>query len=243
MNIRLTLVLLLILAALSASLHAELIPLFNENFDDSPPYQDGSRLPLVPGEVKYGRWLSDGITGDASMLISVENFLSAPQGLALRVGPFAGEASATSVFGELPDSSSNLASIRWKINFCFEDGVIDTPPFFSVRDTDGKNVALLYIGDGGVLRPNNIDCGIIISPGVWYTLEIVMPFSPNPDLKNTYTLSVSENKAEKAEVIYFKELNFFEPSRSGKYAYATVNMRDKSNSLFLDDWQVTAGEN
>lgn len=226
--------------AAATPLFAEPVVLFDENFDETPPYKNGGRLPIEPGDLPFGRWHSNATAGNATLLVSQENFLSQPRSLALRVGSGTGEASATGVFAELPETVAADAPLRWRVSFCFEDLSFDTPPFFAVRDTEGKNIALVYIGDGGFLLPNNVDSGVTIEPRTWYTLEIVLPAQPAPNVKDTYTVNIMENGGEQ---IYSKALGFFGPSASGKYAYATVNMKDQSNVLFLDDWRVTVGDN
>ena len=240
MSIRFTLPRVLALSLAAATpLFADPAVLFEANFDETPPYKNGGRLPIEPGDLQLGRWYSNTTSGNATSLVSQENFLSQPRSLALRVGAGTGEASATGVFAELPETVAADARLHWRVSFCFEDLSFETSPFFAVRDTEGKNIALVYIGDGGFLLPNNVDSGIKIEPRTWYTLEIVLPAQPAPNVKDTYSLNISANGGEQ---VYSKELGFFAPSASGKYAYATVNMKAPSNVLFLDDWRVTVGD-
>ena len=221
---------------LSSSSPGDTTFLFDEHFDNSPPYKNGGLLPMDESKMHYGHWHSEKSSGNASMTITGEKFASAPWALALRVGNDSGTSSVAGAFGGL-DSVATDSLIRWEISFYLESSTLDKAPFFAIRDADGKNLSLLYIDNGGLLRPNNEDSGVSITQGQWYRLEVILPANAAALTDPRYAMNIYDLASN--EIIYSGSLRLFGAPPFAASSYATVNMSATSNVLYLDDWRVT----
>lgn len=214
--------------------------IFQENFDNSPPYTDGGAVPYGYGQINYGRWVNvNGTDATATTPTTVNN--SPTRALELEKGG-TGDASVIGYFGENNTASyTTTESINVRFAFNLADNTY-------VEMYVGANTAvlgLLNIGSGGGDTGrvtgnfnNTVSTGIPINLDEWYYIDILMSGSPADN--GGYSFSVYESDGV-TQVGATLSGAFFVPAESTSvYEYIRfINYGTANSSVYFDDISVT----
>lgn len=191
-----------VIVLVGAPLEAETV--FEANFDDTPPYQEGARLPITP-DALGGKWYSDNVPG-LPIVVSGEASLSAPCSLLLEnTGQgFEPEQKATvwrSVDVENAVGVETAKTITRAFAFRISRVDGDENEFAAVLlpGPGGNLVYAIRIGVGGsvVVWKNGVQPEVIgsIEPEKWYEMEIITPNSEESEIHpviNLYSVKDTE---------------------------------------------------
>ena len=229
---------------MSAWAHA--LPLFEENFDESPPYREGERLPVGFQRISYGRWGSGFVEG-FPILVNGENYFSAPFSLVLENMGVEGEperpADVWAAYGK--DNLEEFATTKPTTFSCAffmtrvdgsEDGCV------SVRfATKGGNIIFsVDIGVGGevgvTMGRDAMEIVGSIKPEQWYFLEVILPDAEESGGRPVVNLYEAK-ETERGERVGSAEGGVLKADL--RYSAFVLSNALPHSKVFFDDFLVT----
>lgn len=219
---------------------------FNETFENTPPYGNNMNLNGTPptgveglGVINYGAWgTTSGPSGNASWTSTINQAYSGSRSMAATIGNATGSVSIVGLYGANNTAVTTVTS-ELQVKFAIRlDDVSDitTSPYVGIRNTIGENLALVYIQDEGGLRVNNTTPTFSITADTWYQFEFLMPANPTL-ITNQYTFNVY-NASNSLVYTTTQNLNAAPTSGHNNYSFTVWNIQDLSNTMWLDN--VTA---
>lgn len=218
---------------------------FNETFENSV-YGNNMNLNGIPptgveglNVINFGAWsTSSGPSGNASWTSTINQAFSGSRSMAATIGPSTGSVSIVGLYG-VNNTAVTPVTSQLEVKFAIRlDDVSDITinPYIGIRNTNGENLALVYIEDEGGIRVNNTASAFSIVADTWYQFEFLMPANPTL-ITNQYTFNVYDAGNT---LLYSRTQNFFTAPTSGhnNYSYTVWNIQDLSNTMWLDN--VTA---
>lgn len=225
--------------------------LFDENFDQDPPYADNADLPhgYGKGGVLHGRWILSP-NDDGTAQTTPEYYASAPRSLRLNVpdsatrmnvqGAFAGEDKAKRI--------SVPGAITLKCAFRLENTGGNTKGAFGVQIwgnvTEDKPAQVRIHKNGRPVVEANfagewVDIPAEIEPDKFYRLEIAMPENPaNAEAEYTVKLYGAEGKIELGSA----HGKLAVASTGNEYMYFALGNSMPGASVYVDDVTVACAE-
>lgn len=201
--------------------------LFEENFDNSPPYSDGGPLPEEPGAIRYGQWNVSPESVSRVTTPADDTAPSLPRVLAIE------------------GRDDERSSVSFKLGFP-DHNAIETTEALRIRAAVLVSAAssaevLLYGGDrflgyaqivvnesgsgyarawfGGTASEDKIP----ISEGTWYVLEMRFPESPNPESQYEFRMYESDGTTQIGDTSFGR---FYTPPE-GLTAYKSVTLNSE----------------
>ncbi len=177
-------------ALITGSVTAEIV--FEENFDNSPPYSDGGNLPLAPGEIRFGQWHIVEEESIPRVVTSTEEALSQPRSLTIEGGT-EGRTVVGLQFGfSNAEATETTDSLRVRLAVCAQPNssaeilLYGREAFLGyaqlVMNESGAGYARAWFdGAAGADR-------YPLSAGVWYVIEMDFPEIPNADSQYTFRI-------------------------------------------------------
>ena len=215
---------------------------FNETFENAP-YGNNMNLNGTPptgveglNVINYGAWAeASGPTGNASWISTNTMAYSGSRSMAATIGGATGRVSILGVYG-VDNTAVTPVTSELQVKFAIRlDDVSDITinPYFGIRNTNGQNLALVYIQNGGGLRVNNTTAAFSIVADTWYQFELLMPANPTL-ITNQYTFNVYNASNS---LLYTTTRNLFVAPTSGhnNYSYTLWDIQDLSNTMWLDN--------
>ena len=228
-----------------ALLEAEAETVFETNFDDSPPYQEGARLPITL-DALGGKWSSELVPG-LPIVVSGEESLSTPCSLLLEnTGEGFEPGQKATVWRRVNVENAVGAETAKTItrSFAFRisrvDGDEDGFVAVGLPNSGGSIVFAIRIGVGGAVmvwkhRADPEMVGVI-EPGKWYEVEII---SPNSEVSEAHPVInlYSVKDTERGERIGSSDGLALPPkvSRGGFVLFNNLS----NSKIFFDNFLVT----
>ena len=224
------------------SLEAETV--FEANFDESPPYQEGARLPTTL-DALGGKWYSDNVAG-LPIVVSGEESLSAPCSLLLEnTGEgFEPEQKATvwrSVGAENAVGAETAKTITRTLAFRISrvDGNENEFAAVLLPSRGGGFVFTIRIGEGGavvVLRQGaQPEVLGVIEPGKWYEMEIITPNSGESEAHPVINLYSTQDTKRGERIGSFEALSLPLVSRGNFVLFNNL----PNSKIYFDNFLVT----
>ena len=162
--------------------------IFNENFDNTPPYSDGGNVPVGLNTINLGSW---GKSGTGTAITTTSTSLSATRSLELANTPVV----LGAYFGT--DNSGNITTTDpLSVRFAFNLTSTSATDVY-VRTQDHATIGLIqFSGSGKYLRIQNAGTGwntsISVDLNTWYYAELNMPGDPGGS-GTIYSMKVYES--------------------------------------------------
>lgn len=240
----------LLLAVLSVSTSQAVIfsqptVIFQENFDNSPPYSDGGAVPTGLNTISYGQW---GVTtiGSNTVTTPTSESLSATRSVELHQAEGAKSASLTGYFGTNNTSLiTTTDSIKLTLAFKMPDQNSNAEVW--IRDVNWATLGYIRLrtstSNGTVDSLNGgawNDTKISIDIDEWYYLELLMPVNPN--IGGSYTYSIYESDGVTQVGSSITGAFAYDPSGAASYRTFTLNVDNASagKSVYFDNITVQA---
>lgn len=215
------------------------VPVFNENFDDAPPYRPKGEVPTGHGVIHFGEWGKAGSGNRPAYLNSIMS-LSPPFSLAIQATEsFEKDSRVLGFFGRT-NKENALVFDGLLLKLAFQVSSPLDGLSFGIRNAEHKNAALVEMTSAGVL--NASFSGLrkelaSVEPGRWYYLEFLMP--PDAGAKSTYTVTLYAEDG--VSVLGTLSGELAQAAGVGPLAYFLVTHAIRNEVVYLDN--VTAVEN
>lgn len=213
--------------------------LFQENFDNTPPYTDNASLPTGLNTINYGYWSTNPI-GSSTSLTSTAQALSGTRSLELKRRNDGG----VSVLGYLGKNNTAPATTTESIVLRYAFYLVNnTVTETYVRDSAGLNLGYLQIvSNDGVSYVRSQYAGgakstnISISLNTWYFVELAFPATP--DAAGTYSMSIFQSDGATQIGTTQSGAFFATPSSPTNYRYFGIYNEGPNSTVYIDDISV-----
>lgn len=229
--------LLLSLAALGSTSEGATV-LFDENFEDAAYIESGA-LPLDFGQIRHGCWNS--LSKSTKMAVVVRT----DETRCIELHSPAKSEAVTRAIGRFgvnnTEASPTEEALQLKLSFKMS-ALLDETLFIQLGGGDGKSKATVGMSPNGRLTVSfagvREEFGEPIEPGVWYTLEFLMPAKPKT--KSLHTVNLY--KGDETVPLGSKKGQLSRSIEAGgaNYSYFDIQHRVPGASLFIDNIKAVA---
>ncbi len=233
----------IVLMGLFGALPATAAMVFDEHFDDAPPYANGAALPTGYNVIHYGKWDSEASGGGVTTGTSPA--YSPTRSLALAVDPGGSYAMASGTFGEDhtgPTLVSTPLVVRMKFRLTHVNGTDTTCTTVGITDSGDAEKLQVRLGSGGKAKVYFPGHGVeeigAVAANTWYHLEVLVPQTLAPgDPERPCTVSLFANSGSVRGALIGSIHN---PGGGGELPHAGLKLVNRlpGAKAYLDD--VTA---
>jgi len=210
--------------------------IFQENFDDTPPYYDGSNVPVGLSQIHYGQWTTN--TGTGSTITTVTNTaLSSTRSVEIHRGT--GNAILNGYFGT---NNAGVITTTESIRFtaAFQLTVTNTTAEVWIRNTSSTVMGYVQLRSfnstayaRGLFDNSYSTNTVSLNLNTWYYLDILMPANPSSSSQYTYSIYQSNGTTYVGgETGALFATNF---SGSTNYRYFTLQTTTDNTSINFDN--------
>ncbi len=208
---------------------------FQEDFDNTPPYTDNAALPTGFDKINYGRWMS--VSGSSNAGVSsTATSLSGSRSLLLEKGS-KNNSRAHGEFGMSSEAAEPVTdSLVVRLAFNMDEGI--NTFFFSIRDSAHREYAKVTVGNSklsGIFNGAGAEIATLAA-GSWYTLEFVLPVADAEEANYTINLYGADGSSPLGSVsgAYASSLS------TGGYALFYTG-HDNAGAVYLDNISAVTG--
>lgn len=228
----------ILLFTLLSTAHAAV--LFQENFDNTPPYTNGGTLPSGFNTINYGSWTNNA-SGTGSATTTTAAFLSATRSLELTRGATGGS-NVTGRFG-LDNTAGTSTTDSIVIRFAFNLTTAMVAEDY-IRSSSGTILGYVQmVGNGatnnyirafynGVASTTRVS----IDLNTWYYAEVLMPASPN--IGGQYSLTVYESDGLTQRGVTSSGGFYAAPTGATNYSYFSLYNQTANSTAYFDNFSV-----
>lgn len=165
--------------------------IFQENFDDTPPYYDGSNVPVGLNQIHYGKWETSLSTG--STITTVTNTaLSSTRSIEIHRGT-----NNAGLHGYFGTNNAGVITTTESIRFtaAFQLTVTNTTAEVWIRNTDNYVMSYVQLRSfnstayaRGLFDNSYSTNTVSLNLNTWYYLDILMPANPSSSSQYTYSI-------------------------------------------------------
>lgn len=213
--------------------------LFDENFDDTPPYGDNGPLPTEAGLLRYGQWQIQEESRDAAST-TTEVSLSSPRSLALAYGDN-GRTSVSTLLGFDSDGARETTrALRVRVAVNLLPNSSAEVLLYGRDGFLGYAQAVMNENETGYIRAwfdHTADANrISIMRNTWYYIEMDFPDNPNSDSEYQVKVFESDGTTQIGETVS----GHFYIRPSGNTAYRNLNLHSEraGGTVFFDNISV-----
>lgn len=217
--------------------------IFDENFDNAPPYSEGARLPEGFKLIHYGGWnAGNNETGTTNISHAVS--LSPPHSLALSTGDSGGTALVIGRFGRDGAAAFNpheAITLKFAFNINNPKAILNV----KIRETKTQEGGETIVG---FVKLNPVSGEVsaifggatkrlgVVVPDRWYYLELAMP-APQAGSKSEYTVNLYEEDG--ATVIASAAGLLANPATGNPYSFFQIaNYKTPGTTAYIDNVTV-----
>lgn len=213
--------------------------IFQENFDNTPPYNDDSNIPVGYSQIHYGYWNTN--TGVGSTITTVTNrSLSATRSVEIHRGT-----NNAVLIGYFGTNNTGVITTTESIQFtaAFQLTSLNTTAEVWIRATDSKVLGYVQLRSftstayaRGLFANSYSTNTISLDLNTWYYLDLLMP--ADPSTSSQYTYSIYQNDGTTyvgGETGFLFATNF---SGTTNYRYFTLQTTTDNASINFDNISV-----